>query len=200
MDYLTVEQVADLKACGVRNIQNLCKENKFTGIKQELNNKGRLKYLIPVSALSEDLQAKYYSKIRKEAGFIPAPAEPSKTVKKGLKYNLKAIERDFESFSAKEREEIAYWSELLCQWQAERNAHQGVKTEFDKRFAAHQKYINPDIEISPSILYRKLAAYNANCLEGLIDSRGGWNKGKSKLDDNSEIWQIFLQIIRKILV
>ena len=194
MDYLTVKEVASLKGCSEQYIKKICKLGKIQAEQQVHPQNKCLCYMIPVSALSEDLQAKYYSKIRKEAGFIPAPAEPSKTIKKGLKYNLKAIEREFESFSAKEREEIAFWSELLCQWQAERNSHQGVKTEFDKRFAAHQKYINPDIEISPSILYRKLAAYNANCLEGLIDSRGGWNKGKSKLDENSEIWQIFLQI------
>ena len=150
--------------------------------------------MIPVSALTEQEQIKYYKEIRKEAGFIPAPAEPEKDNKTALKYNLKAVERSFESFSEKEREKIAFWSEMVVRWQAERNAYKGIKTEFDKTFCAHQKYINPDIVISPDILYRKLAAYKANCLEGLLDNRGGWNRGKSKLDDSSEIWEIFLQI------
>ena len=194
MDYLSVKETAEIKSCSERYIKKLCKDGKLEGVRQELNSKGRPKYLIPVSALSEQEQAKYYKKIRQEAGFIPAPAEPEKNVKTGLKYNLKAVERSFESFSEKERDEIAFWSELLGRWQTERNAHQGIKTEFDKLFCAHQKYINPDIVISPDIMYRKLAAYKANCLEGLIDGRGGWNKGKSKLDDDSEIWEIFLQI------
>ena len=193
MDYLSVKETAEIKGCSTQYIQKICKDGKIK-CDFEINSKGKKKYLIPVTALSEQEQAKYYKKIRQEAGFIPAPAEPEKNVKTGLKYNLKAVERSFESFSEKERDEIAFWSELLGRWQTERNAHRGIKTEFDKLFCAHQKYINPDIVISPDIMYRKLAAYKANCLEGLIDGRGGWNKGKSKLDENSVIWKCFIQL------
>ncbi|HAS78841.1 MAG TPA: hypothetical protein DCS38_03885 [Ruminococcus sp.] len=194
MDYLSVKETAEIKGCSGSYVNRLIKHNKIEYITEIHKSNGQKYYMIPVTALSEQEQAKYYKKIRQEAGFIPAPAEPEKNIKTGLKYNLKAVERSFESFSEKERDEIAFWSELLGRWQTERNAHQGIKTEFDKLFCAHQKYINPDIVISPDIMYRKLAAYKANCLEGLIDGRGGWNKGKSKLDDDSEIWEIFLQI------
>lgn len=169
MDYLSVKETAEIKSCSERYIKKLCKDGKLEAVQQPHPQNKCMCYMIPVTALSEQEQAKYYKKIRQEAGFIPAPAEPEKNVKTGLKYNLKAVERSFESFSEKERDEIAFWSELLGRWQTERNAHQGIKTEFDKLFCAHQKYINPDIVISPDIMYRKLAAYKANCLEGLID-------------------------------
>ncbi len=195
MDYLAIDEFSELCGKSKRYIQKLCKDGKLEAIQQPHSQNKCMCYMIPVSALSEQEQAKYYKKIRKEAGFIPAPVSETENSKKtALKYNLKAVERSFESFSAKERDEIAYWGELLSRWQTERIAYKGAKTEFDKLFCANQKYVNPDMEISPTILYRKLTAYNNNCLEGLIDSRGGWNKGKSKLDDKSEIWEIFLQI------
>lgn len=81
----------------------------------------------------------------------------------------------------------------MNEWQAERSKHKN-KTEFDKTFVAHQKYINPDIEISTDILYRKYAAYKNECYSDLIDRRGGWNRGRSKLDDDSIIWQNFLSV------
>lgn len=61
MNYLTVKEVSDLKGCFVQYIKKLCKDGKLE-TKQEPNNKGRMKYLIPVSALSKDLQIRYYKK------------------------------------------------------------------------------------------------------------------------------------------
>ena len=67
------------------------------------------------------------------------------------------------------------------------------KTEFNKLFVAHQKYLNPDLEISTDILYRKYSEYKNKCYSDLVDGRGGWNRGNSKLDDGI-IWQSFLNI------
>lgn len=67
MDYLTVREVAEIKECSERYIKRLCKDGKLTSI-QTTSCKGRMKYMIPASALSEQEQAIYYKQKRLEAG------------------------------------------------------------------------------------------------------------------------------------
>lgn len=193
MDYLTVKEVAELMNCSVQYVKKLCKDNK---IQAELQYDPKIKqerYIIPISSLSEELQAKYYKQKRTEVGITPEKAEPEKSEKTSVKYGLKGKKRDFESFSAAERDVINLWINLLHEWQSERSKRKN-KTEFDKLFAAHQKYIHPELDISPDILYRKYTAYQSEVYEDLLDKRGGWNKGKSKLADDSLIWQSFLSV------
>ncbi len=192
MDYLTVAEVSKLKGCSLQNIQKLLKDGKIEA-KQERNCKGRMKYLIPVSALSEDLQTKYYKQKRTATGILPEKTESQNDSATALKYRCKGIKKSFQEFSEKERLTIKFWIDLLNEWQAERSNRKD-KTEFDKLFVAHQKYLHPEIEISTDILYRKYSAYQNECYTDLIDNRGGWNRGKSKLDDDGIIWQGFLQL------
>ena len=64
MDYLTVKEVASLKGCSFQNVHKLIKSGKIQAEQQEnFQNKGMC-YMIPVSALDEELQAKYYSKLK----------------------------------------------------------------------------------------------------------------------------------------
>lgn len=149
--------------------------------------------MIPVSALSEDLQEKYYRKKRTEAGILPEKTDDKSDEKAPFKYRSKGTKKAFEEFSESERAEIKLWTDIVTQWQFERNERKD-KTEFDKLFVAHQKYVHPELEISTDILYRKYSAYKNECYADLVDSRGGWNKGKSKLDDDSIIWQSFLSL------
>ncbi len=190
MDYLSVKEVAEIRKCSVQYIKKCCKDGKIEAIQRPHPQNKCMCYMIPVTALSEQEQLRYYKKIKQEAGFLPAPVKE----KTDLKYNLKTVKRPFESFSETERNEISFWTNLINCWQSERNAYKGLKTEFDKMFSAHQKYLNPELDISPAILYRKLSAYKNNHLELLLDNRGGWNRGKSKLDDNGVIWRCFLQL------
>lgn len=192
MDYLTANEFAELKGCSLQNIQKLLKDGKIQA-EQKLNCKGRMKYLIPISVLSDDLQEKYYRKKRTETGILPEKNDNKIGEKTALKYRSKGTKKAFEEFSESERTEIKLWTDLLTQWQSERSERKD-KTEFDKLFVVHQKYINPDIEISTDILYRKYSAYKNECYSDLIDKRGGWNRGKSKLDDDSIIWQSFLSV------
>lgn len=48
------------------------------------------------------------------------------------------------------------------------------------------------IQISTDILYRKYAAYRENDYDGLIDKRGGWNKGMTYMDE--KVWKMFTRI------
>lgn len=193
LEYLTVKEVVELKGCSERYIKQICKDGKIqTELQPHPQNKQPC-YMIPVSALPEDLQAKYYRQKRTESGILPEKNNSDPEEKTAFKYRLKGIKKAFEEFSEAERTEIKFWTDLLIQWQSERSNCKD-KTEFDKLFVAHQKYLNPDLEIRTDILYRKYSAYKNECYADLVDSRGGWNRGKSKLDDDSIIWQNFLNI------
>ena len=193
MDYLTVTEMAKLKNCSVQYIKRICKESKIqTELQPHPQNK-QLCYMIPVSALPEDLQAKYYRQKRTKSGVLPEKSDSEPDKKTAFKYRFKGIKKAFEEFSEAERAEIKFWADLLTQWQSERSERKD-KTEFDKLFVVHQKYLNPDLEISTDILYRKYSAYKNECYAELVDSRGGWNRVKSKLDGDSVIWQNFLNI------
>ncbi len=193
MDYLTVVEMADLKGCSISYISRLIKTSKISAEFTLNSETNKMHSLIPVSALPEDLQEKYYRKKHTEAGILPEKTDSENDKKTVLKYRSKGIKKEFEEFSESERTEIKLWIDLLTQWQSERSGRKD-KTEFDKLFVAHQKYLNPDLEISTDILYRKYSAYKNECYADLVDSRGGWNRGKSKLSDDSIIWQSFLSV------
>ncbi|MDE6780834.1 MAG: integrase, partial [Ruminococcus sp.] len=71
MDYLTAKEVSELKGCSERYIQRLIKNGKM--VSEQTNNiyNNQPCYMIPISALSEDLQAKYYRQKRTESGVLP---------------------------------------------------------------------------------------------------------------------------------
>lgn len=193
MDFLTVKEAAELKGCSVQYMQKQVKNGAITAEQRKHPQNGKMCYMIPVTALSEDLKEKYYKQKRTETGVLPEKIEEEAPEKTAPKYRSNGKQRAFDSFSATERTQIQNWIELLTEWQTER-AKRKDKTEFDKLFVAHQKYINPEINISVDILYRKYNAYKNECYDGLLDHRGGWNRGKSKLPDDSIIWQCFLQL------
>lgn len=180
MDYITVKDAAELKGCSERYIKMLCKDSKIQ-CNIVINDKNRPRYMIPVTALPENLQTKYYAQLRSKASVEP--------VKTALKQDKKAILRSFESFAQEEREQIILWKSILDDWQRCRNEYPGKKTEVDKLYVSKCKLEYPNMDISVGILYSKYAALKDNRLEGLVDNRGGWNKGKSKIAP--ELWDQF---------
>ena len=193
MNYLTIKEFSELSGYSERHSRRICQNETISSTSEINSSNGRISYMIPVSALPEDLQAKYYKQKRTETGILPEKNEPENTPQTAFKYRLKGVSKAFEEFSEKERAVIKFWTDLLREWQAERSKRKD-KTEFDKLFVAHQKYIHPEIEISTDILYRKYSAYKNECYGDLIDKRGGWNRGRSSIDDHLIMWQIFLQL------
>lgn len=181
MNYLTVKEVAELKGCSERYIKTLCSNNKIQAI-QEMNSKGRPKYCIPVTALPDELQQRYYKRQRSDAGLLPEVKEKKKTAARK--------QRSFEELTADERAEVNVWTEILKEWQGLRNGYNGSKVEFDKLYIGKCQIEHPDIKVSKDILYRKWSAYRENDMEGLIDKRGAWNKGSSKIP--APVWDCFL--------
>ena len=106
-----------------------------------------------------------------------------------LPYNYKRqIKRTFKRAfkGCSKAHQIVFLINLLDEWQTLR-APQSSKTEFDKLFVAKTKFENPDLDISTGILYRKYSAYKDNDLTGLVDNRGGHNKGKSSIPP--QVWE-----------
>lgn len=186
MEYLSVKDVAELKGCGERYIQRIIKEGKLQAVQNENPANHFKEYLIPFSGLPEDLQSKYYSLRKTKAGIAPA----LKPVKTSKKQRLNAVKKEFGEYSAEEREEITFWKNVLEDWLNTRSQFEKV-TEVDPKFVAKCEldYRDRKCKFSVDILYRKLAAYRANDFDGMLDKRGGWNKGQTGI--RPEVLQCF---------
>jgi len=184
VDYLTVKEVAELKSCSKRYIQRLIKNGKM--VSEQTNNiyNNQPCYIIPVTALPEDLQAKYYAKLKKEIAMPELKETPESKPEKKVRTS-----RTFEKLSDQERQQLNFWCELLQEWQSRRAKYKS-KTEFDKNFIGECRLKYDDIEISTRTLYRKWAAYTQNDYDGILGVRGGWNRGKSTIPE--PVWNTFL--------
>lgn len=187
MEYLTVKEVAELKGCSVQYIKKIAKDGKLEAV-QELNpDNNCMQYKIPVSALPENLQAKYYGKVKAEAQLcLPKVQEETKPQ---IKHTKTVIKKEFGEFSADEREQITFWTDLIREWRIRRKEYDSI-AEGDMCFVAETKRLRRsylaehNITLSRDILYRKYKAYKENDLQGLVDGRGGWNKGKTAIPQN----------------
>jgi putative transposase len=174
MDKLTVCEYAELRGCSEQYVRRLIADERLAyQIADNPANKIK-QYLIPISALPGDLQAKYYGSRagKAAAGAVKQP-------------------RVLEEYSADERERIKMWSELLMDWQRYRNDPAHIsKAGVDKAYVAMATLTRPELKLSEPTLYRKWAAYKAGDLDGLIDKRGQWRKGKTDMPPT--LWDAFL--------
>lgn len=185
MDYLTVKEVAELKGCSIQYIKRIAKEGKLEAIQGLNPDNNCMHYKIPVSALPEPLQMKYYGKLTSEAQLCLPKAqettEPQKT-----KRTKTVIKKEFGEFNAEERELITFWTDLLREWKIRRREYDNC-AEGDMVFIAETKRLRRaylaehNISLSRDILYRKYRAYRENDLQGLTENRGGWNKGQTSI-------------------
>lgn len=165
-----------------------CKNGK---IKAEIKFDPEIKqerYFIPVETLPEDLQAKYYAKLKKDVGLAPE----LKDNKKALKQSSKGILKPLEQYSEAERNDIALWSRIIREWHENRNSYKS-KIKYDADFCSNCRLqYGEDFSISPDILYRKYKAYLEHDYDTLISKRGGWNRGQSSI--RTEVWQIYASL------
>ncbi|MDE6035990.1 MAG: Mu transposase C-terminal domain-containing protein [Ruminococcus sp.] len=185
MEYLTVKELAELKGCSVSYISRLIKINKLSAESTLNPETNKIHSLIPISALSEDLQAKYYSRLKKDTGIKPESTKdkPDKPVK------AKKKSRSFEELTTDERTRFKFWCELLKEWQSRRSQYKS-KTEFDKNFIGECRLKYEGIEISKRILYRKWTAYKNDDFDGILGVRGAWNRNKNTIPE--PVWNAFL--------
>lgn len=179
MEYLSVNQVATLRGCTVRQIQSLAQQNKLRNVAQ-IGSNNRKMYLIPLDALDPHLQAKYY---RQQCGEVPPELQRLKRQKLQEPLHIKPLD----AYTLDQRSEIERWTNIVTDWQAFRAGYRH-KSDGDDQFIrqAKERY---GIEFSLDILYRRLAALRSKNYDGLVDKRGAWRKGKS--DAPQDIRDIF---------
>lgn len=186
MDYLTVKELAELKGCSERYAKRIVKDGKINAEMQKNPETKKIRYMIPVTTLPEDLKAKYYNNLKKEVGTAPELIEPEP-----LKQSKKTVKRRFEEYTSEERTEIALWCNILREWQELRVKYKN-KASFDNDFIGKCRLEYEGINISTDILYRKYAAFRENDYDVLIDKRGGWNRGQTSM--NKDVWKMFTRI------
>ena len=186
VDYLTVKELAELKGCSERYAKRIVKDGKIHAEMQKNPETKKMRYIIPISTLPEDLKAKYYNNLKKEVGTAPELIETEV-----LKPHKKAVKKRFEEYSEAERNEMASWIRILDEWRELRAGYK-KKTDFDADFVGKCRIEHPDLNISIDILYRKYNAYVNNDYDSLIDKRGGWNRGCSSIRE--EVWQIYASL------
>lgn len=175
---LTAKQVAEVKGCSCRYVKRIVQDGKLRA-ETTVNSRNRKTYLIPLDALEPELQEKWYRMAAErppEGADSPEPEEPKE-----------AIDR----FTAEERAEIDFWIGIVGQWQEYRQKPGvGSLAEVDEKFIRFCELEYPDRNISTDILYRKWKAVKTDDMEGLVDKRGKWRRGKSGIDE--AVWQAFL--------
>lgn len=177
MTYLTVKEVANIRGCSEQYIQRQLLDGELTS-ELTLTNNNRKKYLIPISALPILEQRKYY---KSHNITLPEDLLPKK---------VERPHKEFDEFTAEQRDEIAEWIRILRAWDEYCNKSKLQKVPATEKFVAMQKKINPHINISKGILYRKKSALKSDDLAGLLDNRGSWKKGTSTIPDVA--WECFL--------
>lgn len=178
MTYLSTAEVAEIKGCTPRYIRQLVQNGKLRGETKDNAANNRTEYIIPLTALPQDLQLKWENQQRRSLGLEP--------VKKSVKAPLKAenARLTLDDLTDKQRSELYLWTGIIKDWLTIRDSYeQYSKGEIDEMYvqAARLKY--PDLEISTDILYRKLKAYRNSDISGLIDKRGGSNKGTTTVPE-----------------
>lgn len=177
MEYLTTAEVAELKGCTARYVRQLAQNDKLEHIEKDSAANNRTEYVFPLAALPEKLQIKYENKKRGELGLEPVPL-PCKAAPKPDPRQI-----TLQDLTGDQRRDVGFWCEIIKSWQATRlnkGAELG-KCKVDELFCAAIKLQYPNISISPDILYRKYKAYKDGNIDGLVDHRGGHNRGRTDI-------------------
>lgn len=180
MIYLTTTEAAELKGCSERYIRMLIFEGKIEG-KKELTSNNREKLFVQLSSLTQQEQLRYYKSHGREIPDALLPKRKPKTVRP---------HKELDEFTADQREQIALWMGIIKSWDEYCAESKLQKVPATEKFVRLQQNVNPGLNISKGILYRKKASLKADDLAGLLDNRGSWKKGTSSIPDVA--WECFL--------
>ena len=176
-EFITSIELAELKGCTPRYIRRLAQDGKIPHIDKENAANNRKEYLFDIDLMDDKIRQKYYNKKRSELGI----SAPKKAVKTAGKRQLNTYNKPFEEYTESERNQAAQWIKILKAWESLRLVSKRKKADTDLLFIAKMQLDHPEVNISPDILYRKYAAFKNGDMAGLIDKRGGWNRGHTEI-------------------
>ena len=174
---LNTQEVAELTGKHESTVRRWAVSGKLTA-ETAVNEFNSPEYRFPLEELPAAIQQRYYEQLRAHSPIPAAAPAPRKAAK------------PLDHYTAEEREEIAFWLRLVERWQGYRNKPGANKAEVDERFVQLCRLEHPERAISVDTLYRRWNAVRKDDLDGLIDKRGKWKKGKSSITD--PMWQAFL--------
>lgn len=177
MEYLTVKEYAELRGCNEQYVRKLISQSKLSVEESwgKGGNKG-LHYRIPLASIEPKLQAKYRRiHSRKENAGKPKEQKP-------------VLLPDVEHLTAKEREEIVFWKDILLEWEDYRPPGRSRK-EATADFVSYLQEKYPEMVFSERILYRKAQALRESGDAALVDRRGKHGKHKKAIPE--KVFEIF---------
>ena len=180
MEYLTVNEYADLKGCSERYIRQKILDKEISAIEiAGPVGRGGKSYQIPLAAI----EPKYIRKWKRHQ------EQPEHEIESGTAA-MEVDRRTLEHLTAEERLEIAAWKDILKEWQEYRNnAPKKAKAQADMEFLNYISVEYPDMKFSQRILYRKKEAQEKEGDIGLLDKRGKHGNHKKMLPD--QVFDIF---------
>lgn len=175
MEYLTVNEYADLKGCSERYIRQKIMDKEISAI--EISGpvgRGGKSYQIPLAAL----EPRYIRKWKHQREQHEDKTDLAVTEETDIE------RRTLEQLTSEERLEIAAWKDILKEWQEYRNnAPKKAKAQADIEFLNYVSVEYPDMKFSQRILYRKKEAQEKEGDIGLLDKRGKHGNHKKTLPD-----------------
>ncbi|NSW90247.1 MAG: Mu transposase C-terminal domain-containing protein [Firmicutes bacterium] len=178
--YLTTKEFAKLKGKHESTIRRMIQSGKIVAVRiknESGGGKDGFFYLIPFDSLTEKEKRKYLK--NKRITLLPSTQVPedARTPKR------------IDEYSQDERKVIQQWIDAIQDWQRYRTNYRGQLSDADEMWVKTNISKYKDINLSVPNLYRKWKALRENDYDGLIDKRGKWAKGISKIPD--VMWELF---------
>lgn len=174
---LTIDEVASLEGLSYQAIRKRVNTNKLQAVKEPIQTGRGYQYRISLSDLSEKAQMRYL----KEQG-KSLPDKPIEQWHEG---------KTLEDLSAKQREQVTEWINIIRDWQAYIAPYKGKTTQKTKEFIKKYNTENPDKKITERTLRHKWKLYREHGEVALADGRSDARPNQSSIPDIA--WSVFLQ-------
>lgn len=163
MKEITVKEYAQLRGCTEQYVRKMISENRLTANERwgQGGNKG-LSYMIPLSSIDDPKLIAKYRRIESRKANSGRPKEA-----------MPVTLPDKESMTEGERDEIAFWKQVIAGWEGYRPPGMNRK-EATAEYVQHLQKIYPDKckQFSEGILYRKSRNLKQMGEASLVDRRG----------------------------
>jgi len=178
--YLTVEEAASLLSITRRTVERKIAGGQIKASAEKgCRGRGGVRYMVPLSALDDRAQIKYWKKRDKEE------KEQEKVRPAAAPGNPKALDE----YSEEDRRVIQAWLQVIMEWRAFRPGHKGDLQLADERFIELSRSKYTEINLSVNSLYRKWKAVREQDYDGLIDRRGRHRPGQNSIPELA--WELF---------